>query len=284
MNIITESNNYINDKIKIKKDIKWYSYVDPQLDAKLKDFMEDFEIKNQASLIRTFVNNGMDYIKAVVQRSLIKGLNKYDDKVFDEIIRKAIDSYEVGNGFYEELKQKLSPLKLSILMLENHINEPEWLLEILKNIQQALEELEKSVKHHFEKPKLIRFVNKVDILYIEDNELERKTVETFFKKQGINIKSVETSEEGLYLLNIMTPKVILVDVNLKTSKINGDKLCQIIKSHGEYRSIPLILISAVVSKNKKQEILTKTGAEDIIIKPIDKLADLNVLLKYVKQS
>ncbi|MFX1551252.1 MAG: PleD family two-component system response regulator, partial [Promethearchaeota archaeon] len=130
---------------------------------------------------------------------------------------------------------------------------------------------------------LIRFVKKIDVLYIEDNELERKTIDTYFKNQGINIKSVETSEEGLYLLNILTPKVILVDINLKTSKTNGDEFCQILKSNGEYSSIPIILISAVVSKNKKQEILTNTRADDIIIKPIEKLADLHILFKYLKQ-
>ena len=245
--------------------------------------MEEFEITNQANLIRTFVNNGIDYMNAVFQKNLSNDLNKYDENYFDDFIRKAIGSYKVGDGFYEELKQKLSPLKLSILMLENHLNEPESLLEVIKTIQKALKELEKTVIQHFEEPKLTRFVHKVDILYIEDNELERKTIDTFFKTQGIKIKSVETSDEGLYLLNILTPKVILIDVNLKTSKINGDKLCQIVKSHSEYSSIPIILISAVVSKNKEKEILLKTGAEDIIIKPIDKLADLNILLKYVKQ-
>ncbi len=245
--------------------------------------MEEFKIKNQANLIRTFVNNSIDYINAVFQKNSLNSLNEYDEIKYDDFIRKAIDKYEVGNGLHEELKQKLSPLKLSILMLEKQLNEPEILLEAINNIQKAFEELENAVKQHFEKPKLIRFVKKVDILYIEDNELERKTIDTFFKTQGINIKSVETSDEGLYLLNTLTPKVILVDINLKTSKINGDKLCQMIKTNGEYNSVPIILISAVVSKNKKQEILTKTGANDIIIKPIDKLTDLHILFKYLKQ-
>ncbi|MFX1436475.1 MAG: response regulator [Promethearchaeota archaeon] len=245
--------------------------------------MEEFAIKNQANLIRTFVNNSIDYISVVLEKIPFYGSEKYNEKYVDDFIRKAIEKYEDGNGFHEELKQKVSPLKLSILMLEKFLNEPEHLLEEINTIQKALEELENSIKQHFEKPKLIRFVKKIDILYIEDNELERKTIDTYFKNQGINIKSVETSEEGLYLLNTLTPKVILVDINLKTSKTNGDKFCQILKSNGEYKSIPIILISAVVSKNKKQEILTNTGAEDIIIKPIEKLADLHILFKYLKQ-
>jgi CheY-like chemotaxis protein len=244
--------------------------------------MEEFEIKNHANLIRTLVNNAIDYTKVIFQKNRSNGQNEYDEQYVDDFIRKAIDTYEEGTDLYEELKQKISPLKLSILMLENHQNEPKWLLEASKNIQSALEELENTVRQHFEEPKLIRFVKKIDILYIEDNELERKTIDAFFKTQGINIKSVETSDEALYLLNTLTPKVMLVDINLKTSKINGDDFCRKVKSHSEYRAIPIILISAVVSKSKKQEILIKIGAEDIIIKPIDKLADLDILFKYLK--
>jgi CheY-like chemotaxis protein len=275
-------NNENNGLIKDKKEIKWYSYVDPGLDAKLKDFMKEFKVNNQARLIRTFVNNNIDYVSAIFQKKPLNA-KKYEEKYFDDFIREAINGHESGNGFYEELKQKLSPLKLSILILENHLTNPERLRGAIDNIQGAFEELENSVKRHFEEPKLTRFVKKVDVLYIEDNELERKTIDTFFKIQDIDIKSVETSDEGLYLLNTLTPKVIVTDIHLKTSNMNGDKFCQVIKSKEEYKSIPIILISAVVSKNEKQEIMASTGADDIIIKPIEKLADLNVIYKYLKQ-
>ncbi|MFX1390026.1 MAG: PleD family two-component system response regulator [Promethearchaeota archaeon] len=245
--------------------------------------MEKYNTKNQASLIRSFVNNNIDYIDAISQKKPKDLPIKYDEEYFDKFIRITIDKYEEGNGLYVELKQRLSPLKLLILMLENLMDEPDRLLEAISNIKEAFEELENCVNQHFEKPKLVRFVKKIDILYIEDNELERKTIDAFFKTNGINIKSVETAEEGLYLLNQLTPKVILADINLKTSDINGDKLCQTLKAHNEYSSIPIILISAVVSKNKKQEILTDTGADDIIIKPIEKLADLHILFKYLKK-
>jgi CheY-like chemotaxis protein len=55
-----------------------------------------------------------------------------------------------------------------------------------------------------------------------------------------------------------------------------------LKSKPQYNTIPIILISAVISEIEKKEILRYTGADDIIIKPIDKLADLDVLFKYLK--
>ena len=76
--------------------------------------MEEFKARNQANLIRTFVQNNIDYINAIIQKKALVGVMKYDENYFDDFIRKAIDTYEEGNGFQQELKPKLSPLKLSI--------------------------------------------------------------------------------------------------------------------------------------------------------------------------
>ena len=267
---------------KVKKDIKWYTYVDSFLDSKLHDFMEEYKINNQAETIRNCVNYCIDYLNAIFQKKSHKGPQKYDEIELDNLIKKAINGYEIGNGFHEELKQKLSPLKLSLLMLNNYIEDKEKLLEGIQNAISALEDIELSVKRHFEEPKLIRFIKKFDILYIEDNELERKTVDTYFKRKDVDIKSVETSEEGLDILKVSTPQAFLLDIDLKTSNIDGAKLCQMLKSKELYEAIPIILISAVVSEKKRKEILKVTDADDLIIKPIDKLADLDVLLKYLK--
>jgi CheY-like chemotaxis protein len=267
---------------KLKKEIKWYTYVDSNLDSKLQDFMEEYEIKNQAKIIRNFVNCGINYVNAIFRKQPYKNSQNYDEVELDNLIRKAIDTYEIDNNFQEELKQKLSPLKLSLLILNNFIEEEEKLSEVIQNAISALEDLEISVKRHFEEPSIIRFVKKIDILYVEDNELERKTVDHFYKAQGVAIKSVETSDEALYLLKTLTPRAILLDINLKTSNIKGDELCQMLKSSGQYNSIPIILISAVFSEKEKETILTNTGADDIIFKPIDKLKELDVLFKYLK--
>ena len=268
---------------KLKKDIKWYTYVDSHLDSKLQDFMEEYEIKNQAKIIRNFVNYSIDYINAIFEKKSCNDALNYNEDELDTLIRKAIKEYEIGHNFHEELKQKLSPLKVSLLMLNNYTEEKEKLSEGIQNAISALAELEITVKRHFEEPDIVRFVKKIDILYIEDNELERKTVDHFFKAKGVDIKSVETSDEALHLLKTLTPRAILLDVNLRTSNINGDKLCQMLKSNTQYNSISVILISAAFSEKEKEEVLASTGADEIIFKPIDTLKDLDVLFKYIKQ-
>ncbi len=242
--------------------------------------MEQYNIKNQSKIIRNFVNFYLDNVHQILQKDIER--KEYDEKSIYDSIREAIDTFELQTTFHEELKQKLSPLKLSILMLSNFQNEPNKIIESIENVKYALLELENSIKRHFEEPKLIRYIKKFDILYVEDNELERKTVDTYFRRKDVEIKSVETSEEALDILKVSTPKAFLLDIDLRTSNIDGAKLCQMLKSKMLYKAIPIILISAVVSEKEKKEILTITEAEDIIIKPIDKLADLDVILKYLK--
>jgi len=279
------ANNYESIKTgKLKKDIKWYTYVDSHLDSKLQDFMDEYEIKNQAKIIRNFVNYSIDYINAITEKKSCNDNQNFDETEIDMLIRKAIEEYEIGNNFHEELKQKLSPLKVSLLMLDSYSEEKEKLSEGIQNAIRALEELEITVKRHFEEPTIRRFVKKIDILYVEDNELERITINHFFNSKGVDIKSVETSDEALHILKSLTPRAILLDINLKTSSINGDKLCQILKSKAEYNSIPIILISAAFSEKEKQEVLASTGADEIIFKPIDKLKELDVLFKYLKEK
>lgn len=266
-------------KEKSKKDVKWYTYVDSELDNKLKDFMEEYDIKKQAQIIRDSVNNYINFVEHVLKQPFEK--REYNKRYINNYIIDAVNLYEINKTLYEELRQRLSPLKLSILMLQNLLDDPDKLNESINNIKYALKELEDLIKRRFEEPKLISHVKKIDILYVEDNELERKTIDAYFKRKGLDIKAIETSEEAFEILKVFTPRVFLLDIDLKTSNINGDKLCQMLKSKTLYSSIPIILISAVVSENEKKEILTTCSADDIIIKPIDKLADLDVLLKYL---
>ena len=87
----------------------------------------------------------------------------------------------------------------------------------------------------------------------------------------------------MHNLKSLTPRAILLDINLKTSTVNGDKFCQMLKSKAEYNSIPVVLISAAFSEKEKQKVLASTGANEIIFKPINNLKELDVLFKYLKE-
>ncbi|MBD3228946.1 MAG: response regulator [Candidatus Lokiarchaeota archaeon] len=266
-------------KKKLKKDIKWYTYVDAELDQKLQGFMKDNDITNQAMIIRKSVQSYLNYVD-LINQNIVKETS-YECKEIDKIITKAIRDYKTTFGFYEELKQHLSPLKMGILLMEDQNSLSKELKRNLKNIKKAVLELERSIKKRFEEPHPLRFETKFDILHIEDNELDRMTIKSYFEKKGCAINSVETTEEALEILKIATPKVILLDLNLKTSQIQGDEFSQFLKSKSEYKSIPIVMMTAFISKTKTHEFLQYTEADDIIIKPINKLADLDIIIDYI---
>ncbi len=87
---------------KLKKDIKWYTYVDTSLDSKLKDFMDEYKLTNQANIIRNCVDYCIDYFKDMFQKKSYRDHQSYDEIELDNLIRKAIKEYEIGNGFHEE--------------------------------------------------------------------------------------------------------------------------------------------------------------------------------------
>ncbi|MBD3256367.1 MAG: response regulator [Candidatus Lokiarchaeota archaeon] len=263
----------------MKKNIKLYTYVDSKLSKKLDEFLDQFGIRNRAKFIRNSVDHYMDYINLIYQKNLRQG--GYNDNFIHQNITNALDTYEFNDNFYESLKQRISPIKTSVLILKDLIDNPEKLLKNIENTKKAIEDLETTVRTRYEDSSYKRFFKKFDILYIEDNKLERKTVSTYFEHKGANILAVETAEEAFDILKSSTPKVILLDIELKTSKINGDKLSKIIKSEEKLKQIPIILISALISDSRKSKILQESGADHIILKPIDKLADLDILLKYI---
>ena len=123
------------------------------LDKKLKKFMKQYNIKNQAKIIRDSVNQYLDYVYEILQKDIKR--KEYDEEFINESIREAIETFELHSVFYQELKQKISPLKVSILMLSDFLNEPNKLVKHIDNVKIALIELENTIKRHFEEPKLI---------------------------------------------------------------------------------------------------------------------------------
>jgi CheY-like chemotaxis protein len=266
-------------KEKLRKDVKWYTYVDSKMDDKLQKFMQDYNISNQAKVIRKSVQSYLKYVDLINQNITIEKPHEYQE--IDKIISKSIKDYKSILGFYEELKQHLSPLKTGILIMEDAKSLSGDLKENLESTKRAVHELEKSIRNRFEEPHPLRFETKFDILHIEDNELDRKTIKSYFEKKDLVVNSVETTEEALEILKVATPKAILLDFNLKTSQIQGDEFCRILKSKSEYSDIPIIMMTAFISRAKRREFLKSTKADDLIIKPISSLKDLDMILNFL---
>jgi CheY-like chemotaxis protein len=271
--------NFDKNDEKLKKDIKWYTYVDKELDQKFQKFIKKRNIKSRASLIRDSVKLYMNCDK-LIQKSLGITENLPRQHIFS-VVEECLRNRKKYAGVYEELKQYLSPLKIAILLTTKINDLPENVSRKLAQIEKAVEKLENILKERFENPSPIIVKDKVDILHVEDNELDREIIKDYFQQKGFRVQSAMTSEQALDFLKHSVPRLILLDLGLKTSKMQGEELCRQIKSQEEYAEIPVIIMTALVSKVKKRQILTKTNATDLIVKPIAELSELDKITDYI---
>ena len=118
----------------------------------------------------------------------------------------------------------------------------------------------------FENLKSLRKKEKPSLLIIEDDETMRKSLNRLFESEGYR---VITASDGVQLSEVLDDSIIniiVLDVGLPW--INGFELAEMMKTHPELKSIPLIFISA----HADQEMIKKgfaVGADDYITKPFN---------------
>ncbi len=116
-----------------------------------------------------------------------------------------------------------------------------------------------------------------EILIIDDNLGMRIGFDHFFRKQGFQVKKVNSSEKGLDYIQQARPLAILCDVGLPG--LNGYEACRLAKTNPASREIPFILISSHSAAELRQK-GGEAGADFFISKPvspIDVVDDMELL-------
>lgn len=103
------------------------------------------------------------------------------------------------------------------------------------------------------------------ILIVEDN-IELRTFLMHTLAEDYRVYEVSNGQEALEFVEEKQPHLILSDVMMPI--MNGDKMCNILKSNIETSHIPIILLTAL---NDKDSIIRglETNADKYIIKPFD---------------
>jgi len=111
---------------------------------------------------------------------------------------------------------------------------------------------------------------KYDILIVEDEDDIREMVAGILADEGYDIRMVATSDEALVSIKSRQPSLIVLDVWLKGSSMDGIELLGLIKAN--YTDIPVIIISGHGTVETAVSAIRK-GAYDYIVKPFkaDKL-------------
>jgi len=103
------------------------------------------------------------------------------------------------------------------------------------------------------------------VLVIEDNAKNLKLAVFLLRKQGYEVLSAMTAEEGIALTQAEHPVLILMDIQLPG--MDGIQATQALKAHASTQHIKIIALTAFAMEGDKQRILD-AGCDGYISKPI----------------
>lgn len=104
------------------------------------------------------------------------------------------------------------------------------------------------------------------ILIVDDEQDILKTVAFQVKVAGFEVITAADGEDGLNKARSETPDLVILDLMLP--KIDGHKVCGLLKNDARYKHIPVILFTARIQK-EDVELSREVGADAYIPKPFE---------------
>lgn len=104
------------------------------------------------------------------------------------------------------------------------------------------------------------------ILIVDDEQDIVESLQFVLEAAGFECHCAYNGEEGLNLAREILPDLIILDVMMP--KINGFKICRLLKYDSKYRNIPILMVTARSQMEDKQ-IGEETGVDEYITKPFE---------------
>lgn len=117
--------------------------------------------------------------------------------------------------------------------------------------------------------------DKKTVLIADDERDIVETVKFMLETEDINCITAYDGEEALNKAKTENPDLIILDVMMP--KINGYKICRLLKFDAKYKNIPILMVTAR-SQEEDKAIGEETGANEYITKPFD----INEIVEKVK--
>ncbi|MEH2117530.1 hybrid histidine kinase/response regulator HrmK [Nostoc sp.] len=121
----------------------------------------------------------------------------------------------------------------------------------------------------------------VDILLVENDLPNADLMQIYLHQLGYQVTWVKNAAQMWEALTQLDPAVILMDVYLADA--NGLNLVQQLRENQQYRTIPIIVQTAMAMKGDRETCLA-AGVNDYISKPIDLPLLASLVAKYSKTS
>jgi len=104
------------------------------------------------------------------------------------------------------------------------------------------------------------------ILAVDDSPTVLEMIRTILESGGYEVITAADGSEALNTARTEAPDLIVLDVMLP--KLDGYKVCRLLKYDQKYQQIPIIMLTA---KAEEQSMATgiRTGADQYLTKPIE---------------
>jgi len=104
------------------------------------------------------------------------------------------------------------------------------------------------------------------ILAVDDSPTILEMIKAILQSGGYDVITAADGAEALETARAEIPDLILLDVMLP--KLDGYRVCRLLKFDQKYKSIPIIMLTA---KTEEQSMATgiRTGANQYLTKPIE---------------
>jgi PleD family two-component response regulator len=121
-------------------------------------------------------------------------------------------------------------------------------------------------------PKVFQLIQSLQsngsVLVLDDEEPFLRIVKGVIEEGGYYCFTATTGEEGLRLLESMTPDIVICDINFSKPNMSGFAFYEKFRSLDKFLATPFIFLSGL-----DQDVLVRTGkklgADDYLFKPID---------------
>jgi len=119
------------------------------------------------------------------------------------------------------------------------------------------------------------------ILYVEDNEYNRKIVRQLFSRTSYRLIEAVDGEDGVAMAQKELPSLILMDVQLP--KMSGLEATRVLKADARTGNIPIIVITSFALSGDREK-AADAGATDYLAKPYSPRELLTLVRQYLPES
>jgi CheY-like chemotaxis protein len=119
------------------------------------------------------------------------------------------------------------------------------------------------------------------ILLADDSITIQKVVELTFSDGDYEVTAVNNGARAVQKLAEMRPDIILSDIIMPEK--NGYEVCEFVKSHPEYRNIPVVLLTGTFEPFDPDR-ADKAGCDAVVTKPFESQSLIHKVEELIEQS